>query len=265
MSDFVLGHSDIGYLSTSWSGGTWASGLGTGMLNRQLLTAVARTTTTTDLTLDFNLGANVDPEVVGLLNHNLTSVGTVTWEAYSTSAARTTGTSPNFTSGALTVGSYDPSLTYQTMVTDCGAPQAYAYWRVKISDSGNPDGFFEIGRIFLGKRFYPERNFDYGLQMGVIESNSDLTTSPIGVETFIDAPNKRTARFSFNLVDYSEGNDFYKFMLANGIVGTCVFEFNPDDFQQGIYTFACRQSALNPLDFPSYNINSFSINLVEII
>lgn len=267
MSDFILGHSDIGYTCTfSLTTGTWATNLGAAMLNRQLITAIAKTTSVTGgMVLDFDITISQQTEVLGLVNHNLTSAGTYTWEAYSTSAARTTGTTPVYTSGAITAGSYNSDITYKTAITDCGAPQDLTYWRLKLADASNTDGFFQIGRIFMGKRFYPDRNMDYGLAMGVTEPDSELTTSQIGVETFVDAPNKRTATFSFDLADYAGGNEFFKFSLANGIVGTCLFEFDPANREEGIYSFICRQSSLSPLDFPSYNINSFSINLVEII
>lgn len=267
MSNFILGHDDFGYLSSfTLSTGTWATNLGSAMLSRQLITAVAKTTSVVGgMTLDININGGRETEVVGLINHNLTSAGTYRWRSYPSDTDRTDDTNKGYDSTALTAGTFNKDLTYNTTVTDCGAVYDDQFWRLDLVDASNPDGFFSIGRIFMGEKFDIQRNMDYGLKMGVTEPNSQLTTSQIGVETFVDAPNKRTATFSFDLASYANGNEFFKFSLANGIVGTCVFEFDPADRQEGIYTFPCRQSSLSPLDFPAFDINSFAINLVEII
>jgi hypothetical protein len=37
--------------------------------------------------------------------------------------------------------------------------QVYEWWRMTTHDSGNPDGFLSFGRIYLGTKFEPERDF----------------------------------------------------------------------------------------------------------
>ena len=260
MSDFILGHHDIGYKAV-FTGGTWATGLGLEMFNRQLITAVARTLDTTSFDLDITLQSSIDIEVLGLVNHNLSSTGTYQWRAYQDSGR----TILLYDSGSIIAGNYYDAMQYQTDVVATDQSYDTVYWRLTLDDVGNPQGFYSIGRLFLGERFYPDRNMKYGLALGVEETNSDLNTSQVGIETFVDAPNKRTAVFSFDLMRYDKGNDFFRFSMRNGIIGACLFEFNPEDKQEGLRTFICRQKTLNPLNYVSYNINEFSIGLVEII
>lgn len=259
MSDFVMGYGDIGY-DAFYSGGTWSGTLDEQMLNRQLITAVARTSDATELVLDITLTVSQVIGVVGIINHNMSNIGTYQWLAYSDSNRLTN----IYDSGVITAGTYYEHLTNKTTCDSTGDVST-SYWRLKINDASNPDGFHQIGRLFFGKRFYPGRNMDYGLKIGVIDDSTDIISSPIGIEIFVDSPNKRTANFTFNQVDYANGDGFIELGLRDGISGACLFEFDPANKSEGTRTFICRQKALSPLDYLSYDINSFSVSLVEII
>ena len=259
MSDFILGHNDIGYKST-FAGVTWQPDLNDSMLKRELITAVARSLDLSAFNLDITLSVDQPVESLGIINHNLSKTGTYRWRAYSNPAR----TNLIYDSTTITVGKYYDKMEYQTTCDATGSEISTSYWRLTLSDPSNTYGYFQIGRIFIGQRLYFDKNMDYGLQLGIEETNSDLETSQVGIETFIDVGNKRTATFDFSLLCYNEGNEFLRFSMGNGIIGACLFEFNPDDKQEGLKTFICRQSSLSPLDYSSYNINNFAISLVEI-
>lgn len=57
--------------------------------------------------------------------------------------------------------SYDQSITVtsNTIIFFLPSTETYRWWRITILDTGNPDGYFRIGRPFLGSYFEPSRNY----------------------------------------------------------------------------------------------------------
>lgn len=49
--------------------------------------------------------------------------------------------------------------------------QTYRYWKITIDNSENEDGYFEAGRVYVGKKFKPSTNIDYGLQEGLTDGS----------------------------------------------------------------------------------------------
>lgn len=52
-----------------------------------------------------------------------------------------------------------------TFVHFIAPAQHFRWWRLTIDDIGNPDGYIEAGRLFLGSYFEPERGFGYDYQV----------------------------------------------------------------------------------------------------
>jgi len=75
-------------------------------------------------------------KAVFLAGHNLTSNATITVEANS---------SDDWASPA-----YSQSMNYDEDMCYLFLDETYEWWRIVINDSDNPDGYIEIGRIFLG-------------------------------------------------------------------------------------------------------------------
>jgi hypothetical protein len=108
--------------------------------------------------INIDLGAAREIDLVSLIAHN--GGGTVTVRAGSTSAVS------DFTSGALDLITGTDSGQGSNMFLLKMAPQTYRYWRLTISDSSNPAGYFQAGRIYLSKAFQPVVNMDYGAAGG---------------------------------------------------------------------------------------------------
>lgn len=105
------------------------------------LSKVWRTTGTSALaflTVD-NSSVYTDGRFASIINTNLTTAGSVTFQA---------STSSGF-------GSYNfKQLTRLNDYWYVGFPSTFTmqkrYWRVEISDTGNPDGYIEVGRVWVG-------------------------------------------------------------------------------------------------------------------
>lgn len=131
-------------------------------IKHQRLSKVWRTITdltAVDITID--LGVARDVNIVGLVNHNFSAGVTLAIAAGTTSAVS------NF-SDTIT---YRAGAAYKVL----SATQTYRYWRIRITDSGNTDGFLEAGYLLLGLLESPPKEiaFSPGLQ---IEHISDVNT-----------------------------------------------------------------------------------------
>jgi len=259
MSNYVLGYRDIGY-QASYAGGIWRDDLDSKMLNRQLLTAVARTLGLDDLLLDITLNQSIDIQVLGICNHNISSNGTYKWTAYSDSDRLV----EVYNSGEITPYSYLDSIIHKTTCDIIDNPITTAFWRLEITDS-NADGYIQLGRLFIGQRFTTGCNMNYGLKLGVDVSNTIIEESTVGIEAIIQAINIRTAAFSHSLESYDSGTEFLAMQLREGVSEVCLFEFNPESKDGGLRTFIGRHSSVSPLDYPSFNVNNFNFQIKEIL
>lgn len=125
---------------------------------------------TPSISLDFGTAQEID--TLALIAHN--GSGSLVIKAGSTNAAS------DFTSSSydLITGDdfgYGVNLCFVKLP----AAQTYRYWKIEITDTSNPNGFFECGRLYLGKVFQPALNADYGFNLGFID-NSKVTRTRSG-------------------------------------------------------------------------------------
>lgn len=89
-------------------------------------------------------------DLIALVNHNLSSVATVSVSAGSDA----------------TFGDYGPAaMTWreatQHLYISAGA-ETHRYWQITITDTGNRDGFLEIGALVMGSLYLPTFNAEHG-------------------------------------------------------------------------------------------------------
>lgn len=54
------------------------------------------------------------------------------------------------------------------------APQTYRFWRIDIHDPGNPDGFYQAGRLYLANAWQPTLNIAYDWSIGSLDESEFL-------------------------------------------------------------------------------------------
>ena len=91
------------------------------------------------------------PQVLVLQDHNISFGATVTLEGDSANTFDSGGGGAAEVSEAVNFTS--PTVHYLTATTPC------RYWRVKITDTTNADGYIEVGTWFLGSYFEPSRSY----------------------------------------------------------------------------------------------------------
>lgn len=114
-----------------------------------------------DITLDFGTDQAVD--IIALVNHNLTLAATIAVAAGTTSAV----------SDFSTTVTWREFLAFKWLTS----PETYRYWRIRITDTGNTQGFIEVGYPVVGLSTKPEFTFREGWI-----SSAEITTSKVKSE-----------------------------------------------------------------------------------
>jgi len=233
-----VGNAVIGHLNQCdtavLSGGSWRSTLPLSNLQNRQMGKVARSTdaTTGSTKFDAALASSVPIRVLAFAAHNLSDAALYRVEASNSSGF-----------GALT---YDSGwldvwpAAYLATVTDKGediwtkahvlaATVSSLYWRVLFDDASNPDGYVQIGRLFIGKGFQPEINLQFNGSIG-IETATPTQVALNGAEYFDHRPSARVVKASTQFMTENEAmSEVYEIVRRSGIDGEVVFVWDPDD------------------------------------
>lgn len=116
--------------------------------------------------INIDLGSAQEIDLISLIGHNGTASATITVKAGSTAAVS------DYTSGSLSlISGLDLGYSSNVFMLHLDTAQTYRYWKIEISDSSNPDGYIQIGRLYVTKAFQPSVNIDYGESQGFIDNS----------------------------------------------------------------------------------------------
>ena len=261
-------------LTSVVSGGSWLTGdLSLDSLKDDDLNKVARSTdpSSASTTFTVDLGAVMDIRVVALLAHNASKTATVRIRA---------GAESNFSDNL-----YDQTLPfYFTMYPQGGLPWGHPdfwtggimpddliaqfpkqliavlttnyslqvrYLRFDITDTGNPDGYFELGRCFVAPAWQPSRNLLYGVTFG-LESKTTSEESRGGTEFFDIWAYRRTTQFTLSINQAQGLAQIFEMQRRLGIHDELFFLRDPDDatMVEQLRSFLCRMRELSAIESP---------------
>lgn len=208
--------------------------------------------------IDIDMGSATAIDFIGLIGHN--GQGTVTVKAGTTSAVT------NYTSGSLnlitgTNYGYDRNCFALKITT-----QTYRYWRLEIVDTGNPDGFFQAGRLYLSKVFQPAINASYGLQEGYFDRSRNQRTIAGGVSSVNRVP-LRTCQWSLDFVTETEMYGTLRDIdLTRGMSKDVLIipDIEDTSYFQKRYVYGIMDE-LNPIVIAYHGIYQKSYKITEII
>ena len=268
------------------TGGSWVGTLPLSNLQSRLIGKVARSidTALSSTKFDIDLGAGTKVQAISLRNHNITLTGT-----YRVTAS----TSPSFAvlsydSGWLDVwpvvfpwgtleweddnwwsGKYTVEQTQgYTVELDHLLPamKVARYWRVEFSDTRNPDGYVQFGRLFIGPVWQPKINMSYGASIAW-ETKTGSQEAIGGAEYFQRRTPYRVAKFSLNWMDQDEAfSQAFELMRRAGIDQEVLFIHDPDDTVHALRRrFLARLRTLSAIEYPYFNINSAAFEVKELL
>lgn len=146
------------------------------------------------------------------------------------------------------------------------SPVNARYWRVRVFDTSNADGYVDIGRPFLGPAWSPGYSYEVGASFGY-EDPTTVVTSLGGAEYFDERDSYRVMRFTLPLLDPAD-EGFAKALEITrraGISGEILAIPDPDDIANGQRrNFMGRLRQLNPLEQIRYDMSSMSFEIKEI-
>lgn len=265
MANILIGYNN--YIdSATLSGGTWNAAYPQSNLKDRRLAVVSRTTaaTTAAATVAIDLGSSRRVRTVGIVNHNLSSAATVRVSAGATSGFVTT----TYNSGAL------PAWTLPS-AADLATPRptftvaldsAQRYWRVEITDNGNPAGFIQVGRLFFADALQPTINMENGAVMG-FETDTLIERSLSGAEFFDVRPTRRTLSFSLPSLPHNEafGPALDVVRLSGVHNEVLVIPDSADIAHRARRDFLGRLRQLSPIEQPFNGVGSLSFQVSELL
>ena len=134
------------------------------------------------LTINIDLGSAQEVKALILFDHNMTSAATITLK----------GVDPVIFSESVTWAS-GKILHYLSVAT------TKRYWQLQITDATNPDGYIEIGEIYLGSYMELSRNYREGFSKG-FELLFDSNRTPYGITKKRFYNRQRTFEFEFGCI-----------------------------------------------------------------
>lgn len=276
-------HSDNA--SAVFSGGSWEATLPLTNLADRRLAKVTRSTdaTTGSTTFDVDLSAERYIGIIAIPSHNMSLSATIRIYGDDASDFAT----PVYDSGALNVfadvypsnmpqwikpADRDGGLTAEDWAAGYPVPfvhvpstiQSARYWRIAITDTGNADGYVELGRLCICSVYQPTINMSQGAGLGW-QTSSTRTESRGGATFHDDRPRRKVFTFSLPMLDMDEGLVHgFEIQRALGTANQMFFVFDPDDtVHMHRRSMLCVSEKLSPLAMPYTDWGEQAWSLIE--
>lgn len=144
--------------------------------------------------------------------------------------------------------------------------QTYQYWRFDLTDTANTAGYVQLGRVFMGTNWRPDRGAAAGATLGY-ESRSTTTEADDGAEYHTERRGPRVARFNIEAQTQDEAmRKVLEMQRQLGSTGEVLFQWDTSDtLYQPARTFLGRLRSLSPLTAINSNLWSASFEIKELL
>jgi len=134
------------------------------------------------ITINIDLEVATEVKVLVIDGHNLSATATITLK----------GVEPTIFSEAIT-------WTDNNIIHYLSVATTKRYWHLQITDDANPDGYIDIGDIFLGSYMELSKTYSLGFSKG-FELLYDSNRTPYGVVKKRFYNRQRSFTYDFNLL-----------------------------------------------------------------
>ena len=266
------------------SGGDWLTALPLAHLLDRTPTVIARSTDCEAVSTQFDLTlpAARSLRAFALVNHNLS-----TSAMFRVSLGSTLGGSEVLSSGWQPVwrinfdtdllewesdgwwdGDYDDDFVGHPFAALYLAPATVSarYVRIEIADADNPDGYIQLGRVFLGGGISPV----YGITYGMSDQWEDTSTAEaaLGGSEYFDVRRRcRVARFELPYLHQdSEFRQFHEMQRRLGTTGELLYLPDTQNLSESQLTgFVGRMRQLSAIEYPYYKARKLGFEVKEIL
>ena len=242
-------------------------------------TKTVRTTNLANMSVDIDWGgATKRVDGVAIVRHNLSSAAN--WRVRLYGGHNQTGSILyDNTETALPINDVDD----ENWGSDPTATNVFQYWensdkfsqmfftqvnalsaRITLIDAANPDGYMQVGRLFMGVVATPSINIGLGLNSGWQEATKQFRTEG-GTLRSDPKPQFRSFSLTMNDLTHGERSGFNEMVRQVGMRKDWFVDVFPDEGggQERDYTMACKFSTMPKFNLWSQDRHRVTFNLVE--
>ncbi len=249
------------------SAGSWLAALPLANLQARELIKVARSTDAlaASTKFDCDLGVARAVRVLALVEHNFSSAATVRFRGYSDAGYTTlvydSGTFNAWPAG-MTAENYDGYV--KTAMHVATADQTARYWRTEITDTGNPAGYVQVGRVVIAGGYQATINMQYGARLGW-ETETQRKVTDGGAAIYDRRRGRRHVTFTLGeLLEDEALANLFELQRREGLHGQLLFVYDPEDTTHAHRRrFLAVQRELSPLERASFGRDTMPVALVE--
>lgn len=245
------------------TGGSWSASFPAANVGIRSYADVARSTddatASTKLILDHGAARSV--RALAIVAHNLSSAAQIRW-----SRGTTSGGSDVYAGGWVNAWAFAPTTydgTRHAAMRVLSADTSARYDLIEIDDTANPDGYVQIGRVFLGTGVVPTINAQYGLH----DSLRDLSAtdrSDSGALWVTARRTLRTVSFLLPRLTIAEGDECHEMMRVCGTAQEVLYLPSCDNTaHMQRYGFLGTLDEMSPLEYAAYRARSIGFRLTE--
>lgn len=212
--------------ATLTSDTTWVGTLPLDNLKNYVLSKVARTTTDAAFTITALFDNAITIGCVMLCNHNVGKLGRVNIKCYNNTDliddSEDLATRPQASNALVSDTLFDTMRN--DLVYWLPSNQAITSVEITITNTGNPDNYIELGRIFAGESYEPANGIDYGDCPISYKDLSEIVTVPSGVKYAYPQQKLRSVDLTLKYLSDSEAIDtIFDAQRRLGLVGEVVY------------------------------------------
>lgn len=262
-SSIGIGHSNlIDDATLSTPGDPWSN---LAYLQNRALSLVARSASAdaADTIIDIDLGSARTLQVLWFTAHNLSSSATFVIEC-----GTTLGGTDVYAGNEMPAWPFTPlNGVYSGRHFGFGlvmpAANSARWTRLRIINSTNPAGYFQLGRIFIGPAFFPAIS-PTKLDADWMPSLSTVERTEYGADSVDPRSPLRRAAVTFPALTEDEGSELHEIVRLHETTGEVVYIADRNDrarMQQ--YGFLAMFRELSKLEYPFYRHNGIALSFDE--
>jgi hypothetical protein len=137
---------------------------------------------------------------------------------------------------------------------------------ITLTDTDNPSGYIECGRLISGNYWESGLNADWNPTWTMQDSSKHERSDAGDLITNVGQRNKKIT-FSLSNLSVADRNEMMNILRGNGMPGPLFFSMFPqssDPVQEQQYEAYCKLSSIGAVNFPNYAFFSSSQSVEEI-
>lgn len=246
------------------SGGSWGASTPVTNVQTEELSEYARSSTdsATDTVIDADFGSASTVYAVAIVAHNLSSAATINIKLGTSAGATDVYTTGAVNAWSITKPDRMTGLHFMAFHVLPVAKSA-RYLRINVSDESNPDGYVQIGRVFVAGAGIKAKAVHDTYRDGLVDlSTTDRADG--GAKWYVERPVYRWASFVFPSLDYSDAATLHDMLRVEKTVSEVLFIPNTDapDYSQR-WGFLADVSEMSEIEWPYPRTRSLPLKIEE--